>query len=149
MGRILAIDLGLKRCGLAWTDALQLIAHNLGGCPRAELASRLDAYLAKEAIVVIVIGWPKGLNNEATDLTENAWQFGKEIKKKYPQLQVFLFDERFTSTLAAATLRLAGVSKSKRADKLKIDAISATILLQDFLAIWNSQNNTRLTEIKL
>jgi putative Holliday junction resolvase len=149
MGRILAIDLGLKRCGLAWTDALQLIAHNLEGCLRTELAFKLDAYIASEAIVAIVIGWPKGLNNEATDLTENAWQFGKEIKKKYPQLQIFLFDERFTSTLAAATLRLAGVSKSKRADKLKIDAISATILLQDFLEIWNSQNKNNLTEIKL
>jgi putative Holliday junction resolvase len=149
MGRILAIDLGLKRCGLAWTDALQLVAHNLEGCLRSELVGRLETYIAKEGVVAIVIGWPKGLKNEATHLTENAWQFGREIKKKYPQLRVFLFDERFTSTLAAATLRLAGVPKSKRADKLKIDAISATIVLQDFLEVWKSQNTTCLTEIKL
>ncbi|MCS6905695.1 MAG: Holliday junction resolvase RuvX [Bacteroidia bacterium] len=142
MGRVLAIDVGLKRCGLAWSDPLQLIAHNLEGCLRQELFCKVDRLVTQESISVIVLGLPKRLNNEPTHITEDVWQLARQIKQKYPTIQVFLLDERFTSKIATATLLQAGVSKKQRADKNKIDAISATILLQDFLEIWHRKGNT-------
>lgn len=133
MGRILAIDYGTKRCGLAVTDPTRTIATALETVPTHRLFDYLNSYFAKETVDTIVIGEPKRLNNTSSESTKNSQLFADRVRKSYPDVPVHLYDERFTSKLALQSLIQSGQSRQTRKDKAVLDRVSATILLQDYM----------------
>ncbi|MEG1615702.1 MAG: Holliday junction resolvase RuvX [Bacteroidales bacterium] len=137
MGRILSIDYGRKRTGIAVTDPLKIIANGLTTVPSAKLIDFLKDYTSKEPVERIIVGLPKQLNNELSDSWRYIEPFVKNLKKTFPDIPVEMVDERFTSVLAHQTMRDGGVKKKDRQNKELVDEISATIILQSFM---ESQN---------
>ena len=133
MSRIIAIDYGKKRTGIAVTDILQLIANGLTTVPTTELMDFLLNYVAKEPVERIIVGHPKQMNNEDSENMKRIVPFVNLLKKKLPQIPVELVDERFTSVLAHQTMLDGGLKKKARQDKALVDEISATIILQSYL----------------
>jgi putative holliday junction resolvase len=133
MGRILAIDYGKKRTGLAVTDTLQLIAGGLATVPSHELLSYLETYFRKEAVERVVVGFPKQMNNQQSESMEYIEPFVRSLQKKWPDLPVEYYDERFTSVLAHKAMLEGGLKKKDRQDKALVDEISAVIILQSYL----------------
>ena len=133
MSRIIAIDYGLKRTGLATSDSLQKIAFPLKTVLTQELISFLREYILKESVTDLVLGFPKHLNNEDTDATLHVRVLYKQLCRIFSDKRIHLVDERFTSKMAIDTMVRGGMKKSKRRDKKNIDTISATIILQSFL----------------
>ncbi len=133
MGRILAIDFGRKRTGIAVTDTLQIIANGLTTVPTAQLMAFLADYIAKEAIDRVVIGLPKLMNNELSDNMANITPFVNRFKKLFPNIPVEYMDERFTSVLAHRAMIDGGLKKKDRQNKALVDEISATIILQSYM----------------
>lgn len=132
-GRIIAIDYGLKRVGIAVTDPLQVIATPLKTIPTPTLFFFLKTYLQKERVVTFVMGMPKGLNGMPSKMSKIVEGIGAQLKKAFPTQSFYYQDERFTSKLAMQGLYAAGYSKKERADKSNIDKVSAAIILQSFL----------------
>lgn len=141
MGRILAIDYGRKRTGIAVTDPLQLIANGLCTVKSAELLSFLETYFQKEKVETVVVGYPKTLQNTPSESIRYINPFLQQLTKKFPTLHIVQFDERFTSRMAFQTMIDSGIGKQKRQDKALVDKISATIILQSYL---ESLRNTTL-----
>jgi putative Holliday junction resolvase len=133
MGRILAIDYGQKRVGLAVTDELQLIANALTTVHSKDIISFLQTYLTNEKVDAFVVGEPKQMNNLPSESVKFIQPFIKLLKKTFPDIPVYRIDERFTSKMAFQTMLTAGLKKSARQDKALIDTISATIILQSYL----------------
>lgn len=133
MGRILALDVGEKRTGLAVTDPLKLIANNLGTVKSDKVIEFVKEYLQKEEIELFVVGLPKRLNNEYSQSINYIDFFLQKMNKQFPQIPVTFIDERFTSKLAFKTMIDAGISKKARRNKELVDSISATIILQSYL----------------
>ena len=133
MGRILAIDFGTKRTGIAVTDELQLIASGLTTVETRELIKFLKDYISDEDVELFVVGEPKQLNNESSESEVNIRGFLEKLKKEIPQLPVVRVDERFTSKMAFQTMIDSGLTKKQRKNKALIDEISATIILQSYL----------------
>jgi putative Holliday junction resolvase len=133
MGRILAIDFGLKRTGIAVTDSLQIIANGLDTVPTHTLLAYLHTYFTKELVVKVVIGMPKNLDNSDTDSTAGVRFFIKSFKKKFPEMPLEEHDERFTSKLAMQAMIAGGMSKKDRREKGTVDRVSATIILQSYM----------------
>jgi len=133
MGRILAIDYGKKRTGLAVTDPLQIIATALDVIESEKLLSFLKSYFQKEQVDQIVIGLPKNLKNEENEMTVLVRSVAEQIQIKFPGKPVHFLDERFTTTIAHQTMIAGGMKKKDRQVKGNADKISATIILQDFL----------------
>ncbi len=133
MGRILAIDFGLKRTGIAVTDSLQIIANGLDTVPTHTLLAFLQTYFTKERVVKVVIGMPKNLDNSDTDSTAGVRFFIKSFKKKFPEMPLEEHDERFTSKLAMQAMIAGGMSKKDRREKGTVDRVSATIILQSYM----------------
>lgn len=133
MGRILAIDYGKKRVGLAVTDPLQMIATKLTTVPSHQLFNFLKEYFAKENVEQVIIGYPMQLNNEASEAVLYINPFLKRFQKLYPEMPIEQVDERFTSRMAFQTMIDAGLKKKDRQNKATIDAVSATIILQSYL----------------
>jgi putative Holliday junction resolvase len=133
MGRILSIDFGRKRAGLAVTDPLQIIANRLTTVPASTIWDFLDEYFKNEKVERVVVGYPKQLNNEASEAVRYINPFLKKFQVRYPEIEFEIFDERFTSKLAFQTMIDGGLGKQKRRDKALIDGISATIILQSYL----------------
>jgi putative holliday junction resolvase len=133
MGRILAIDFGKKRTGLAITDPLKIIATSLTTVETAKLFAFLQDYFGKEEVETIVLGWPLNLKSEATDATESVIAFKNKFEGLYPGLPIILQDERFTSKMAVRTMIDSGMKKKDRRVKGNIDMISAVIILQSYL----------------
>ena len=133
MGRILAIDYGKKRTGLAVTDVLQIIANGLTTVPTSGLMDFLLDYVAKEPVERIIVGHPKQMNNEDSENMKRIVPFVNLLKKKLPQIPVEMVDERFTSVLAHQAMLDGGLNKKARQDKALVDEISATIILQSYL----------------
>ena len=131
MGRILAIDYGLKRTGLAVTDPLKIIATALDTVPTTELISYLEKYFSKEEVDEVVIGLPKNLNNQDTDSTPFVRKFIKTFENKFPKRKIFTHDERFTSAMAQQAMIAGGMSKKNRQNKGTVDQIAAVIILQE------------------
>lgn len=138
MGRILAIDYGRKRCGVAVTDPLQMIANGLETVATHTLESFLSGYFQKENVELVVIGYPKQMNNQPSESVVYIDSFIKRFKKVFTDYKIELMDERFTSKMAFQAMIDGGVKKQKRQDKALIDKISATIILQNYL---ESKNN--------
>jgi putative Holliday junction resolvase len=133
MARILAIDFGKKRVGLAVTDPAKIIATRLTTVPSNQIWDYLEEYFRKETVEAVVVGYPRQLNNEASEAVRYINPFLRKFQQKYPEMQLELADERFTSKLAFQTMIDGGLKKEKRQDKALIDGISATIILQTFL----------------
>jgi len=133
MARIMAIDYGSKRVGLAVTDPLQIIASGLTTVHSKDLISFLEDYFKKESVECIVVGEPKTLQNEASDSARYIDPFVTHLGRKFPEIKIVRYDERFTSTLAHQAMLLGGLKKKDRASKETVDMVSATILLQDYM----------------
>ena len=133
MGRILAIDFGRKRTGIAVTDTLQLIANGLATVATAQLMDFLKAYVAKESVELIVVGQPKQMDNTPSESMRYLKPFLARLAKEIPEMPVVMYDERFTSTLAHKAMIDGGMKKSDRRDKARVDSIAATIILNDYL----------------
>ena len=133
MARILSIDYGKKRTGLAVTDPLQLIAGGLATVSTSELFDWLKAYLAKEPVERIVIGEPRQSNGQPSENLERVQQFVNRWRKAVPEVPIEFYDERFTSVLAHQAMIDGGLKKKARQDKALVDEISATIILEDYL----------------
>mgnify|MGYP004629707993 FL=1 len=133
MSRILAIDYGKKRTGIAVTDPMQIIANGLTTVPTHTLMDFLMDYVQKEQVERIIIGHPKQMNNEDSENMKNIVPFMNQLKKKMPQMPVELVDERFTSVLAHQAMLTGGLKKKDRQNKALVDEISATIILQSYM----------------
>ncbi|WP_027455499.1 Holliday junction resolvase RuvX [Xylanibacter brevis] len=133
MARILSIDYGQKRTGLAVTDPLQLIAGGLATVATSELFDWLKNYIAQEEVERIVIGEPKQMNGQASENMARIQQFVNRWKKAMPQVPIEYFDERFTSVLAHQAMLDGGLKKKARQNKALVDEISATIILEDYM----------------
>lgn len=133
MARILSIDYGRKRTGLAVTDPLQIIAGGLATVATSELFDWLRAYLEKEPVELIVIGEPRQPNGQPSENLARVQQFVNRWRKAVPGVPIEFFDERFTSVLAHQTMLDAGLKKKARQNKALVDEISATIILEDYM----------------
>lgn len=137
MGRILAIDYGLKRTGLAVTDPLKIIASPLDTVPTVGIFKWLKIYMGKEDVEIIVVGMPVNLSNTDTDATKPVKSFIKKLKSTFQQILVSTEDERFTSKIARQSMIMGGMKKKDRRIKANVDKISASIILQSYLAKTN------------
>ncbi|MBQ7513849.1 MAG: Holliday junction resolvase RuvX [Prevotella sp.] len=133
MGRILSIDYGKKRTGLAVTDPLQLIAGGLATVDSAKLLDWLKDYVGREEVELIVIGEPRQPNGQPSENLARVKQFMATWRKQMPQIPMVGYDERFTSVLAHQAMLDGGLRKKARQDKALVDEISATIILQDYM----------------
>ena len=133
MSRILAIDYGRKRTGVAVSDAMQIIANGLTTVPTHDLLDFITGYVQKEPVERILVGLPKQMNNEASESMKYIDPFVRSLKKRLPEIPVEFVDERFTSVLAHRTMLEAGLKKKDRQNKALVDEISATIILQTYL----------------
>ena len=133
MARLLALDYGTRRVGIAVTDELQLIASGLCTIRTHDCMDFLIEYLSKESVSTIVMGMPKNLRNQNTDATPYVKGFAKQIRKQFPEMKVELIDERFTSKIAFQSMIDSGLKKKARQDKALVDEVSATLILQSYL----------------
>jgi putative holliday junction resolvase len=133
MARILCIDYGLKRTGLAVTDPLQIIATGLTTIHPKELTVFLKDYFAKEPVELILIGWPTNWDDSATHATPLVEKCIKELQKNFPAMPIKKVDERYTSKMAKAAMLEMGLKKMQRRNKALVDEIAATIMLQEYL----------------
>ena len=133
MGRIIAIDYGSKRSGIATTDPLRLIATPLKGLPTHQVFDFLTEYFAKEQVDQVIVGWPTQLDGSDTNNTPLVQAFLNRFRKLFPDMLVFLQDERNTSKQAMVSMIQSGVSKKGRRDKLAVDKVSAVIILQSYM----------------
>ena len=138
MSKILAIDYGSKRVGVAITDSLRMIASGLSTVSTDEVYSFLDNIISKENISHIVVGLPKNLDNSNTDITYDVNVFINKLNQLYTSIVIDSIDERFTSSMAKKTILNSGVNKKRRGNKALVDQVSATIILQSYLQKLNS-----------
>lgn len=142
MARILSIDYGRKRAGLAVTDPDQIIATRLTTIPTHTIWDYLSKYFQKEKVETVVVGYPLQMNNEASDSVRYINPFLKKFQVQFPEIKLEIFDERFTSKMAFQTMIDGGLKKQRRQDKALVDGISATIILQNYLEL---KRNKELT----
>lgn len=141
MGRIIGIDFGRKRIGLAVSDPLNIFASPLNTVNNQEFEPFIDNYLKTETIECFVIGYPVQMNNEPSESVKYLEPFIRRLKKKYPTIPVNLADERFTSQMAMRSMIEGGMKKTDRMDKSVIDKVSAAIILQSWLDRKTNTNN--------
>jgi putative Holliday junction resolvase len=133
MARILCIDFGLRRTGLAWTDPLQIIATGIGHVETKNLEAELKKLMQRESIEAVLLGFPTRFDGSDTHATQPVREFNAKLEKLYPGLPVHLWDERLTSKMAVQAMFQAGVPKGKRREKGLVDQVSATLMLQEYL----------------
>lgn len=134
MARVLAIDYGTKRTGIAVTDPMRIIATALETVDSEKLMKFLTAYFQREPVDQLVVGMPKSLSNEDTDMTPHVRRLVEQLNKLFPDKPVALIDERFTSSIALDAMVAGGMKKKDRRVKGNVDKISATLILQSYLA---------------
>jgi putative Holliday junction resolvase len=133
LGKILAIDFGKKRTGIAATDELQIIASGLTTVNTDDLIPFLKEYISKNQVELFVVGKPKQMNNTDSESEALILPFLKKLKNQIPQIPLLRIDERFTSKIALQTMIDGGLNKKQRRNKALVDEISATIILQSYL----------------
>ncbi len=138
MGRIIAIDYGRKRVGIAVTDELQIIANGLTTVASNEIMSFLTKYIANESVSCIVVGKPMQMNYTESESEKYIKPFLKSLLKSFPDIPVVRVDERFTSKMAYKTIKQTGIHKKKSEKKELVDMISATIILQTYMETINN-----------
>lgn len=141
MDRIVGIDYGRKRTGIAVSDPLGIFASALETVPAGNLLAFLKNYTQKERVIRFVVGYPMNLNNKPSEAAKDVDQFLNMLRKQFPDIPVTLEDERFTSKMAMRTLIDGGMKKSDRREKENIDKVSAAIILQSYL-----DSSARITE---
>lgn len=141
MGRILAIDYGKKRVGIAVSDPGRIIATGLQTVLSHEVLKFLQDYTAKETVDLFVVGYPKQMNNTDSESMRYIKPFLTALKRKFPTIPIEMFDERFTSVMAHKALIEGGASKKKRQDKALIDTMSATLILTSYMESIRIKNN--------
>ncbi len=134
MARLLAIDYGSKRVGLAVSDTLQIVASGLATVHSKDVIVYLENYFKQEAVETIIVGEPKTLANLKSDSARFIDPFVVHLQRKFPDKKIVRYDERFTSAIAHQTLLLGGAKKKDRQNKATVDLISAIIILQDYMA---------------
>ena len=134
MGKIVAIDFGLKRTGLAITDEMNMFAFGLDTVESVKLMDELKRLYKEENVSVFVLGLPKRLNNEDAHVTQNVYLLKEAIEKEILLSKVELLDERFTSKMASQSMHTAGATKKQKKTKELVDKVSATIILQSYLS---------------
>jgi putative Holliday junction resolvase len=133
MGRILCIDYGLKRCGLAVTDPERIIATALATVEAHRLTDFLKDYLSKETVDTFVVGLPRNLDGSDTDATQPVRHFAGRLRRAFPGLPVVFADEQYSSVMAARALSEMGLGRRRRRDKGLVDRTAATLILMDYL----------------
>ncbi len=133
MGQILAVDFGKKRCGLAATDDLRIIASGLDTVETSVLMEYLKKYFEKNTVDEVVIGLPTDLKGNMSEVEQDIQKFIEEFKNEFPEVSVVRFDERFTSKIASYFISQSGKNKKQRQEKGLIDKVSATLILQQYL----------------
>jgi putative Holliday junction resolvase len=133
MGRIIAIDYGRKRTGLAVSDTMQIIANGLTTVPSGSAVEWLKKYASEEKVDLFVVGQPKQMNNEPSENMPRVEAFVNGLRRMIPDIPVEYYDERFTSVMAHQAMIDGGLKKKKRQNKALVDAISATLILQGYL----------------
>lgn len=133
MGQILAIDYGKKRCGLAATDDLQLIASALDTVETADLLDYLKKYFSQNKVGIVVVGQPVDLKGNMSEVETDILKFIERFQQEFPAIKVERFDERFTSKIASYFISQSGKNKKQRQEKGLIDKVSATLILQQYL----------------
>ena len=133
MGRIIGIDYGTKRIGIAVTDPMQIIASPLTTVANASFDEFIDNYIKTENVEAFVVGYPKKLDNSSGKSVQYVETFVKKLKKRFPETAIMLVDERFTSVIAMRSIIAGGVKKSDRQNKSITDKVSAALILQSYL----------------
>ena len=133
MGRIVALDYGKKRTGIAVSDPLKLIAGRLTTLPSKETIGFLKTYIAENEVDLFIVGDPRQMNYKPSENRERVLKFKEDLHRSFPSIEIQMVDERFTSLLAHQTIIQSGLKKKDRQNKALVDEISATILLQSFL----------------
>lgn len=133
MGRILAIDYGRKRCGLAVTDPLQICANGLPTVRSCDLIAFIKEYCSKESVDLIIVGEPRDMKGNPSESMRYITPFLNKLKKEIPEMQISMFDERFTSTIAHREMIAGGFKKKERQDKGRTDQMAAVIILTSYL----------------
>ncbi len=133
LGRVIAIDYGKKRAGIAVSDPLRLISNNMATIPSGEIFDFLSGYFSSEEVDVIVVGYPKKLNNEPSESVIYINPFVKKLERMFPDKEIVLMDERFTSKIAFQSMIEGNLKKKKRRNKELIDKLSANLILQSYL----------------
>ncbi|MFM9943825.1 MAG: Holliday junction resolvase RuvX [Bacteroidia bacterium] len=133
MGRILALDYGTKRVGIAVTDPLKIIATSLDTIHPDKLINYLKDYFLKEQVELIVVGLPTQMNGQASESETHIIPFIKKLTQQIPTIPVVRYDERFTTKMAISSMIEGGYKKKDRQDKKRLDSISATLILQGYL----------------
>ena len=134
MSRIMAIDYGLKRTGIAVTDPLKIIASALTTIESARIFTFLEDYFKKEQVELILIGYPRNLDDSPTHLTADVQRIVGLLKKKFPEISVKKVDERYSSLMASRAMVEMGMKKSRRREKGIVDQVAATMMLQEYLS---------------
>ncbi len=140
MARILAIDYGKKRTGIAVTDDLQIIANPLTTVETPKLMAFLKDYFSKENVECIVVGEPKQMDNTPSESAKFIEPFVKQLSKAFPDKKIARMDERFTSKIASQAILASGLHKKQRQNKALVDTVSATLILQSYMDL---KNNTK------
>lgn len=150
MGRIIAIDYGRKRTGLAVTDPLRIIANALETVDTKQLEKYLADYFSKNDVDIIVLGKPSQMNGEPSETMRYIEPLAGRLRHAYPEKKVVLYDERFTSVMALRTMLESGIGKMARRDKALVDRISATIILQSYMDSieYNADNAREVFNLK-
>ena len=133
MGRILAIDYGTKRTGIAVTDPLRIVPGGLGTVATHELQTYLAGYMGREQVDIIVVGYATNMNGEDSASMKQIRPFMEKLKKQYPEKKTVMFDERFTSVIAQRAILESGIGRMARRNKALVDEVSATIILESFM----------------
>jgi putative Holliday junction resolvase len=133
MARILAIDYGLKRTGIAVTDPLQIIASALSTIESAKIFTFLEEYFKKESVELILIGDPRNLDDSPTDISGDVQRIIQILQRKFPKIPVKTVDERFSSLMASRAMLDMNMKKSRRREKGMVDQVAATMMLQEYL----------------
>ncbi len=133
MGRVLAIDYETKRVGLAVSDYMQVIATELATVPTVDIFPYLKEYMSREEVEAIVVGDPKQLDNTPSESAKAVRVFVDNLSKAFPDKDIYMIDERFTSKIASQAIAQSGLKKKQRQDKGLIDSVAAVLLLQDFM----------------
>lgn len=133
MARLLAIDYGRKRVGVAVTDPMQIIANGLDTVAAKDILDYLEKYINTEEVECFVVGYPKQLNNEDSESMRYLKPFLGKLKNKFPHIPIEMVDERFTSKIAFQTMIDGGLKKKQRQNKALVDKVSATIILQSYM----------------
>ena len=133
MGRILAIDYGQKRTGLAVSDSLRIVAGALATVETKSLYDFIAEYLGRESVDTIIVGEPRQTNGEPSENMKRITPFVNRLRKLYPTVKIVMYDERYTSVLAHQAMLQSGISRKARQDKALVDRIAATIILEDYM----------------